>query len=89
MYRFFFFLNKLYESISYTINGFSFKIKDSPKELKTTLNPIDDFINLESGIEEIDSPEDNNFLTVTEIKKKISELNAVPTKNFINEGYFL
>ena len=87
----FYFPDKWYNSIGYTINGFSFKIEKAPTELKTILDPKDNLINLESGIEEINLPDEEKFLTKTEreIANKLSEYRAIPTKNFINESYFL
>ena len=75
----------------YTISGFSFKIEKAPAELKTILDPKDNLINVESGIEEINLPDEEKFLTKTEreIANKLSEYRAIPTKNFINESYFL
>ena len=83
--------NKWYRSIGFTINGFSFKIEKAPAELKTILDPKDNLINVESGIEEINLPDEEKFLTKTEreIANKLSEYRAIPTKNFINESYFL
>ena len=87
----FYFPDKWYNSTGYTINRFSFKIEKAPTELKTILDPKDSLINLESGIEEINLPDEENFLTKTEreIANKLSEYRAIPTKNFINESYFL
>ena len=83
--------NKWYRSIGFTINGFSFKIEKAPAELKTILDPKDNLINVESGIEEINFPDEEKILTKTEreIANKLSEYRAIPTKNFINESYFL
>ena len=83
--------DKWYNSIGYTINGFSFKTEKALAELKTILDPKDNLINVESGIEEINLPDEEKFLTKTEreIANKLSEYRAIPTKNFINESYFL
>ena len=83
--------SKWYNSISYTINGFSFKIEKAPAELKTILDPKDNLIDVDSRIEEINLPDDEKFLTKTEreIANKLSEYRAIPTKNVINESYFL
>ena len=87
----FYLLDKWYNSVGYTINGFSFKIEKAPAELKTILDPKDNLINVESGIEEINLPDEEKFLTKTEreIANKLSEYRAIPTKNSINESYFL
>ena len=83
--------DKWYNSIGYTINGFSFKNEKAPAELKTILDPKYNLINVESGIEDINLPDEEKFSTKTEreIVNKLSEYRAIPTKNFINESYFL
>ena len=83
--------DKWYNSIGYKINRFSFKIEKALAELKTILDPKDNLINVESGIEEINLLDEEKFLTKTEreIANKLSEYRAIPTKNFINESYFL
>ena len=83
--------DKWYNSIGYTIHEFSFKTEKALAELKTILDPKDNLINVESGIEEINLPDEEKFLTKTEreIANKLSEYRAIPTKNFINESYFL
>ena len=58
--------DKWYNSIGYTINRFSFKIEKALVELKTILDPKDNLINVESGIEEINLPDEEKFLTKTE-----------------------
>ena len=87
----FYFPDKWYSSIGCTINRFSFEIEKVSTELKTILDPKDNLINLESGIEEINLPDEEKLLTKTEreIANKLSEYRAIPTKNFINESYFL
>ena len=90
-------MDKWHNSIGYTIfiqirlYRFSFKIEKAPAELKTILDPKDNLINVESDIEEINLPDEENFLTKIEreIANKLSEYRAIPTKNFINESYFL
>ena len=62
----FYFPAKLYNSIGYTINGFSFKIEKAPAELKTILDPKDNLINVESGIEDMNLPDEEKLLTKTE-----------------------
>ena len=62
----FYLLDKQYNSIGYTINGFSFKIEKAPAELKTILDPKDNLINVESCIEEMNLPDEEKFLTKTE-----------------------
>ena len=50
--------DKWYNSVGYTINRFSFKIEKAPAELKTILDLKDNLINVESGIEEINLPDE-------------------------------
>ena len=73
------------------LTDFHLKFEKAPTELKTILDPKDSLINLENGIEEINLPDEDKFLTKTEreIANKLSEYRAIPTKNFINESYFL
>ena len=49
---------KYYQSIGYTVHGFSFKFKNADNNLSVILNPDDDLINIESGVENA-----NNNLT--------------------------
>ena len=46
------FPDKFYESIGYTIHGFSFKFKNLPNSLSSILNPSDNLINIESNTEQ-------------------------------------
>ena len=39
------FPEKFYETIGYTVYGFSFKFKNAPANLKSILNPQDDLMN--------------------------------------------
>ena len=84
------FPDKFYNSIGYTIHGFSFTFKNAANNLSTILNPSNDLINVESGLEEVENTLiDELFYTVKKIKEKIEEYNAIPIKYFINESYFL
>ena len=81
---------KYYQSIGYTVHGFSFKFKNTDNNLSAILNPNDDLINIESGVENAN----NNlieelFSNKKTIEQKIAECNAIPIKNFINESFFL
>ena len=80
-----------FKSIGPTLGGFSFLFPNSNKILSDNLAPINELVNLESGTEEI-----YNVLSLEiffpqekEIREKITEYNATPIKNFINESYFL
>ena len=87
------FPGKFYETIGYTVHGFSFKFKNAPANLKGILNSQDDLINngdnnnLEKG--------NNNFINEIffpakkTIEEKMAEYKAIPATNFINESYFL
>ena len=72
--------------------------KDPSNLKKFTLNsnldwpitPKDDLINIELGLEELENGLTPEFFPEKkEIEEKIAEFNAVPTKQFINESYFL
>ena len=49
------FPDKFYESIGYTIHGFSFKFKNLPNSLSSILNPSDNLINIESNTEQAEN----------------------------------
>ena len=49
------FPDKCYESIGYTIHGFSFKFKNLPNTLSHILNPSDNLINIESNTEQAEN----------------------------------
>ena len=84
------FPDNFYVSIGYTLHGFSFAFKKAANNLSTILNPSNDLINVESGLEEVENTLiDELFYTVKKIKEKIEEYNAIPVKQFINESYFL
>ena len=84
------FPDKFYNSIGYTIHVCSFTFKNAANNLSTILNPSNDLINVESGLEEVENTLiDELFYTVKSIKEKIEEYNAIPIKYFINESYFL
>ena len=80
------FPDKYYRSLGYTVHGFSFKLKYAPPTLSSILNPPRYLINAESGIEKIDNTLTDEFFN--QLKAKIDECNAIPTKNFINENFF-
>ena len=82
------FPEKFYESIGYTINGFSFEFKNAPSNLRSILNPQAGLINVENGLEEADNNLNNDLFNPAKktIEEKITEYIAIPTKNFINES---
>ena len=65
--------------------------KNGTNNIKRILNPSSSLINLEDNTEIIQNIlSDEIFYPVTKnIKEKIAEYNAIPTKNFNNESYFL
>ena len=79
------FPDKYYDTIGFAVDGFLFTLKNLPDNLKTILNLSNDLINIERVWEEVE----NITKDIKKIKEKIKEYNAIPTKNFINEGYFL
>ena len=85
------FSEKFYESIGFTVSGFSFEFKNAPSNLKSILNPPNDLINVESGIKQAENSLNEALFHVNKknIEEKIAEYIAIPTKNFINESYFL
>ena len=78
------------ESFGYTLHGFSF-IGNGTNNIKQKLNPSSNLINFESNTEsEENTLSDEIFYPVVKnLKEKIAEYNAIPTKNFINESYLL
>ena len=84
---------EFYETIGYTVHGFSFKFKNAPTNLKSILNPQDDLINDgdNGNLEEANNNFTNEFFFPAKktIEEKIAEYKAIPTTNFINESYFL
>ena len=85
------FPEKFFNSSGYTIHRYSFIFKNGTNNIKRILNPSNSLINVEDNTETIPNIlSDEIFYPVTKyIKKKIAEYNAIPTKNFIKESYFL
>ena len=84
------FPDKFYSSIGFTVHGFSFTFKNAANNLSIILNPSNNLINVESGLEEVENTlRDKLFYSVKTIKEKIEEYKAIPIKRFINESYFL
>ena len=85
------FPEKFYDSVRFTVSGFSFEFKNAPSNLKSILNPPNDLINVESGIKQVQNSLKQALFHVNKknIEEKIAEYIAIPTKNFINESYFL
>ena len=81
------FPDKYYRSSGYTVHGFSFKLKHAAPTISSILNPTRYLINAESGIVKIDNTLTDELFN--QLKEKIDEYDAIPTKNFINESFFL
>ena len=75
------FPDSFYVSIGYTVHGFSFTFisfhfhfhlhKNTGNNLSTILNPSNDLLNVESGLEEVENTLiDESFYTVKKLKKK-------------------
>ena len=84
------FPEKYMEDFTYTVSGFSFKVNGTNK-IKENLNPSSNLINFETNTEsEQNTISGEIFYPVVKyLKEKIAEYDAIPTKNFINESYFL
>ena len=54
------------------------------------LNPDDDLINIESGVENSNNNiSEELFSNKKAMEEKIAEYNAIPIKNYFNESFFL
>ena len=84
------FPEKYIEEFTFTVSGFSFKVNRTNKR-KEKLNPSSNLINFETNTEsEQNTISDEIFYPVVKyLKEKIAEHDAIPTKNVINESYFL
>ena len=84
------FPEKYIEEFTFTVSGFSFKVNGTNKR-KEKLNPSSNLINFETNTEsEQNTISDEIFYPVVKyLKEKIAEHDAIPTKNVINESYFL
>ena len=81
------FSRKLYE---YNKNPSNLKKFTLNSNLDWPMTPKDDLINIELGLEELENGLTPEFFPEKkEIEEKIAEFNAVSTKQFINESYFL
>ena len=68
--------------MGYTVHRFSFRFKYVLPNIAATLNLTKYLINAESGIEDVENTlTDENFYPVKkDIKEKMKEYNAIPTK---------
>ena len=85
------FPDKWYQSIGFAVSGFTFELKNAPTNIKNKLDPQDGLINAENNLKNAENSitEELFFPSKKSIEEKIAEYNAIPTKNFINESYFL
>ena len=99
------FPEKYYKSTGYIVHRFTFAFPKVKTSISDIINPKNNLINVENGLED---PK-NNLINVENgleeavnglsaeflfplkknIEDKIAEYNAVPTKTFINKSYFL
>ena len=83
------FPEKYYQSIGYTIHRFSFKFRNAENALSTLLNPQDDLINVESGLENAENNiTEELFSKKKNIEEKIAEYQAIPTKTLSMRAIF-
>lgn len=83
------FPDKYYKSIGFAINRFDFCFKNLPVALTNILDPSPNLINTETNTEQIDNTLTLElFANKKNIEDIISEYNAIPTKNLINESFF-
>ena len=82
------FPEKYIEDFTYTVSGFSFKVNGTNK-INEKLNPLSNLINFETNTEQNTISDEIFYPVLKYLKEKIGEYNAIPTKNFINESYFL
>ena len=85
------FPEKFYKNIGFSINGFLFTFNNAQDDLKIILNPSVGLINdRENNIEVVDKNFTKElFLDEKSLLDKIAEYKAIPTKDFINESFFL
>ena len=85
------FPDSYYSSIGYTVNGFNIKFRNLPYELTRIIDPSPNLINTDTNTEVVDNTLTQELFSEKpkEIKDKIKKYNAIPTKNFINESFFL
>ena len=64
------FPDKFYNSIGYTIHGFSFTFKNATNNLSTILNPSNDLINVENDLGEVKNALIGELFTLQKKLKK-------------------
>ena len=85
------FPKKFFKSVKYTVNGFKFSFPKAKTSISDILNPTKNLLNIENGLEEASNSFSSElfFPTKENIEDKIAEYNNFPTKDFVNEIYFL
>ena len=84
------FSEKYIEDFTYTVSGYSFKVNGTNK-IKEKLNPLSNLINFETNTESEQNviPDEIIYPVVKYLKQNIAQYDAIPTKDFFNENYFL
>ena len=85
------FPKKYFKSVGYTVDGFKFSFPKVKAAISDILNPTKNLLNIENGLEEASNSfnSEHFFPTKENIKDKIAQYNNFPTKDFVNESYFL
>ena len=73
------------------MDGFKFSFPKVKAAISDILNPTKNLLNIENGLEEASNSfnSEHFFPTKENIKDKIAQYNNFPTKDFVNESYFL
>ena len=84
------FSEKYIEDFTYTVSEYSFKVNGTNK-IKEKLNPLSNLINFETNTESEQNaiPDEIIYPVVKYLKQNIAQYDAIPTKDFFNENYFL
>ena len=85
------FPKKYFKSVGYTVDRFKFSFPKAKTSISDILNPTKNLLNIENGLEEASNSFNSElfFPTKENIEDKIAEYNNFPTKDFVNEIYFL
>ena len=85
------FSKKYFKSVGYTVDGFKFSFPKAKTAISDILNPTKNLLNIENGLEEASNSfsSELSFPTKENIEDKSAEYNNFPTKEFVNESYFL
>ena len=85
------FPKNFFKSVGYTVDGFKFSFPKVKTAIKDILNPTKNLLNIENGLEDSSNSFSSElfFPSKENIEDKIAEYNNFPTKDFVNESYFL